>query len=465
MVKRLITSGDTARRNSSDWSSRAAFWASRPSIFCVSPASNMACACSTSALQAAIGFDGNFGPRLPGALLGLGLVNVGAEMHGSLEWGGERSYGYLSAQRALANELVRTRVLGAGRLTEDELNRFVVLTADPSIGVIMDADGHRVGSAAHVSERTQSMSTIENKEIVRRMFDVIFHDRCPDRGDEFFTPDYLDHAALPGQPPGLDGAKHKWAMYLSGIPDLRTPIDDMVAEGDRVAVRFRVLGTHSNELLGIAATGKPLQASGTSILRLVDGRIAENWEEDDRLGLLQQLGAIPRMGPAEAQVVEPPTSERATTERTSSVSTDENKAVVRRFHDEVFNEGRLSRADELFTRSYVDHGTLPGQPPGLAGATQKWSAYLQAIGDLHLATEDLVAEDDRVAARWSFEGIHRGELLVIPPTGLSFHLGGISIYRLADGKIAEYWEQLDKLGFLLQVGAVSASVLSGAATA
>jgi hypothetical protein len=88
------------------------------------------------ALQAAIGFDGNFGPRLPGALRELGLVNVGVEMHASLEWGGEWSYGYLSAQGALANELVRSRVLSAGLLTEDELNRFVALTANPTKGVI-----------------------------------------------------------------------------------------------------------------------------------------------------------------------------------------------------------------------------------------------------------------------------------------------------------------------------------------
>jgi SAM-dependent methyltransferase len=88
------------------------------------------------ALQAAIGFDGGFGPRLPGALATAGLVNVGAELHSPLTWGSQRSYGHLSAQGALANELVRTRVLGAGLLTEEEVERFVALTGDPSLGAL-----------------------------------------------------------------------------------------------------------------------------------------------------------------------------------------------------------------------------------------------------------------------------------------------------------------------------------------
>jgi hypothetical protein len=88
------------------------------------------------ALMAAVGFDGGFGPRLPGALLMAGLINVGAALHSPLEWGSERSYGHLSALGALANELVRTRVLGARLLTEQEVERFVALTAEPSFGAL-----------------------------------------------------------------------------------------------------------------------------------------------------------------------------------------------------------------------------------------------------------------------------------------------------------------------------------------
>ena len=114
-----------------------------------------------------------------------------------------------------------------------------------------------------------------------------------DRAEEVVASDFIDHAPLPGQAPGLEGAKRKWAMYLTAIPDLRVTIEDLVAEGDKVAVRRSYEGTHQGELLGIPATGKQLQVGSISIFRLVDGKIAENWEQLDRLALLQQLGVIP----------------------------------------------------------------------------------------------------------------------------------------------------------------------------
>jgi SAM-dependent methyltransferase len=87
-------------------------------------------------LMAAAGFDGEFGPRLPGALLAAGPVHVGAELHGPLVWGSERSFGHLSARAALADGPVRARVLGAGLVTEEEPERFVALTARPSCGAL-----------------------------------------------------------------------------------------------------------------------------------------------------------------------------------------------------------------------------------------------------------------------------------------------------------------------------------------
>jgi predicted ester cyclase len=97
------------------------------------------------------------------------------------------------------------------------------------------------------------MSTEDNKALVRRFFEEVFNERRLDRADEFVAPDYLDHAAVPGQAPGLEGAKQqRWAMYFAAIPDLHATIDDMVAEGDKIAVRFTVEGTRA---VGIA--GRP----------------------------------------------------------------------------------------------------------------------------------------------------------------------------------------------------------------
>ncbi len=137
------------------------------------------------------------------------------------------------------------------------------------------------------------------------------------------------------------------------------------------------------------------------------------------------------------------------------MSIEENKAIVRRF-EEVFNEKRVDRADEFVAQDYIDHAALPGQAPGLEGAKQKWAMFIAATPDMRVLIEDMVAEGDKVVARWTYEGTHHGELLGIPPTGKRFRTSGISIYRLAKGKVAEVWEEFDRLGMLQQLGVVPA---------
>jgi predicted ester cyclase len=87
------------------------------------------------------------------------------------------------------------------------------------------------------------MSTEENKALVQRLFEEVFNLKQLDRAGEFVAPDYLDHGAVPGQGPGLEGAKQqRWAMYFAAIPDLHATIDDLVAEGDKLTVRYTAEG-------------------------------------------------------------------------------------------------------------------------------------------------------------------------------------------------------------------------------
>ncbi len=140
------------------------------------------------------------------------------------------------------------------------------------------------------------MSTEEDKAFLARSFDALFNEKRVDEADEFYATDYVDHSPLPGQAPGLEGAKQKWRMYMAGIPDLHATVEDIVAEGDRVAVRWTAEGTHRGELLGIPPTGRPARISGISIYRLAEGRIAEQFERWDKLDLMQQLGVLPTPG-------------------------------------------------------------------------------------------------------------------------------------------------------------------------
>jgi steroid delta-isomerase-like uncharacterized protein len=133
----------------------------------------------------------------------------------------------------------------------------------------------------------------------------------------------------------------------------------------------------------------------------------------------------------------------------------ENEALVRRFFEEFCNERRSDLAEELVSADYVSHG--PQAPPaeGPDGLRARVGLYQEAV-DGHWHVEELISTDDRVVARWTGTGTHRGELMGIPPTGKSVEVDALTVFRIADGKIAEEWTVWDALGLLQQVGAVPA---------
>src|SRR5437867_12557901 len=130
------------------------------------------------------------------------------------------------------------------------------------------------------------------------------------------------------------------------------------------------------------------------------------------------------------------------------MSTEANKTIVRRLYEEVWNTGDLDKANAVLAADFVDHAAPPGFATGLEGAKQVFSMYRAAFPDLQIVVEDLVADGDRVVARWRSRGTHQGPLMGIPPTGKQVVTTGIDIHRIADGKIVEHWATFDQLGML-----------------
>jgi steroid delta-isomerase-like uncharacterized protein len=135
------------------------------------------------------------------------------------------------------------------------------------------------------------------------------------------------------------------------------------------------------------------------------------------------------------------------------MSAEENKALVERFVEEFWNEGNMSAADELMavdaeiqlpTREVVD-------PEGLKGFAEAWS---ESFPDWYSTFEELIAEGDRVAERWTGRGTHLGELQGIPPTGKRVEAPGSVFYRVVDGKIVEFRGQLDMMSLMQQLGVI-----------
>ena len=135
---------------------------------------------------------------------------------------------------------------------------------------------------------------------------------------------------------------------------------------------------------------------------------------------------------------------------------EENKALIRRFFEEVWNEQNLDAIDELVAADQVDHSLPPGLPPGREGAKAFVGMYLSAFPDTRMTIEDIVAEGDRVVTRWSATGTHTGELMGIPATGKQVTVTGLDINRYSGGKSVEHWGQFDQMGMMQQLGVVPA---------
>ncbi len=140
------------------------------------------------------------------------------------------------------------------------------------------------------------MSTEENKAIIRRIIEEAFNKGNLAVVDDLMATNHVYHEPSGQEVNGPEGFKQMITTYRTAFPDLHLTIDDMVAEGDKVAFRFIFRGTHKGDLMGIAPTGKQVTLTVTVISRFVGGKEVEAWENADSLGMMQQMGVVPPMG-------------------------------------------------------------------------------------------------------------------------------------------------------------------------
>jgi len=138
------------------------------------------------------------------------------------------------------------------------------------------------------------------------------------------------------------------------------------------------------------------------------------------------------------------------------MSTEQNKTFVRRYWEQVWNQGNLAVVDELIASDFDGH-PLPSDPDfgrGPAGQKQLVGMYRTAFPDLRMTIEDMTAEGDRVVVRWTVRGTQTGEMMGIPATGKPTTVTGMFLNRLAAGKIVEGWGNFDALGMMQQLGLI-----------
>lgn len=128
---------------------------------------------------------------------------------------------------------------------------------------------------------------------------------------------------------------------------------------------------------------------------------------------------------------------------------------MRRLYD-IVASGTFDQADEIIAVDMVDHNPPPGAGQGLAGFKATARMLHSAFPDMQITIDQLIAEDDMVAARFTMRGVHRGELMGMAPTGKEVTVTGMDIMRFKDGKGVEHWANQDDLGMMQQFGLISA---------
>ena len=311
--------------------------------------------------------------------------------------------------------------------------------AVPSPGFLSTAEEYDTGLGAS-----------SNKAISRRDFEEALNQGKLEVYDEIIAPEAILHT-VSGDIIGLEAIRGFAGMIITAFPDIYFTIEDMVAEGDLVGIRWTNTGTQQGEYMGIPATGISTEGTGMAFHRIADSKIQELWLFVDDLGMLEQLGLMP------------PTREDYTWGTSSTVTGDPdnpvtNTALVLYVVQKFWNEQNIDALDMTHSPDAIAYNpVIPGSPLDFDGYKQAALMHLVAFPDFRVTTENIIAEGDKVAIRWTVNGTHLGELMGIPPTERPVKFTGVTIYRFADDKIIESWWSYDALGMMQQITALPES--------
>jgi predicted ester cyclase len=293
------------------------------------------------------------------------------------------------------------------------------------------------------------MSVLANKASFRKIPERIYNRGELNIARGVMVPNYVEHLRLPeGLATGRAGFEEFVQMWRTAVPDLTYTVthltpDFLIGEGELVVLRIEGRGTHRGPLLGVPATGRPMDWTETHIGRYENGLLVEHWAEIDKLRILQALGTIdgfvPR-GPAPPPVI---VDERYLTSA-------ELRDLLTRLVEEVWNEGRLEVAEEII-HPQATTPAEPQQPLGPAGVQAAVAAFRAGFSDYRVSIEDTVVEYPYIVGRLRRTGTHDGSFRDLAATGRQVGYGEILIFRVGNGQIVESWSDADMLGLMDQL--------------
>jgi predicted ester cyclase len=299
----------------------------------------------------------------------------------------------------------------------------------------------------------------EAKAVIRRWNDEGWSGGNYDLAHEIIAPVMTVHGAG-GQAVGMgpDGLVDLIRTWRTAFPDGRMEVDDLIVDGDLVGIRNTWHGTHTADFYGIPPTGKTVHVTSIGIDRVKDGQVVEGWGELDMIGMMQQLGAMPPVGPGAVATGASPEwgPSAAPGESGDAGSAAANKALALRFVETLGAGESASLADVVDGDVFVDHNPVWG--------TTDWHGVVASMATLRAAMPDLkvqverdivIAEGNQVEVHSIVTGTHTGaDLFGVAASGKQATWTSNDFVRIAGGRVVERWVSADTLTLFQQLGVI-----------
>ncbi len=243
------------------------------------------------------------------------------------------------------------------------------------------------------------------------------------------APDYQLHFADVPDPFDLEGAINLIAGFQAAFPDLSHDIRQVSATGGAVEALITARGVQRGPFQGVPPSGRAIETPTRHRFRFANGKIAEHWITLDMADIMRQIGA----GPATPEA---------------------NKDLAVRLYEEVINQENKAVIDAIFAPDVILHDPLTGTHQGIEAFKGLLGMFDGAFPHHRVAVEAVLAEDDYVAVLHTHYATHNGPFMGMAPTSKAVEIGGIEMFRIANGRIVEFWRKDDDVSLLMQLGAL-----------
>lgn len=333
-----------------------------------------------------------------------------------------------------------------------------------SSGLFAFAAGHRIEGASAQEASPAACAptkTDESIAVAQAYFDAFNNGDSAALG-ELLAPDYVHHGALLQT---QDRALHMQRLETNraAFPDMHFELEDIVANGDLVAVRNIFSGTLQGPYAGVEPAEQPVKVRAVHIHKVECGQIVETWNSGDGLGLLRQIGALPPAGPSPRTPVDEVASPMASPATDCPPGAPEENAAIGRHWTEALDRHAVDEFDAFVAEDMVHHNGIYLDTDGRDAVKANLEALIASFPDVRFSVDVVVADEDSVVVRWTGRGVNDGDFQGNPPTGIAVAFTGINSYQIACGQMVEGWSDVDSLQLLQQLGLVP-EIFPGPAT-